>query len=278
LIAITLTGFFYMHWKHFIPFNRSGSSSFNAIISCAALTLFAFLGVECATIPAGNIMEPEKTIPRATMLGTGFTTLIYLLGTMSVMGILSSNELEHSVTPFADAAVSVWGAHARYWMAAGVTIASLGALNGWILIQGQIPYAISKDKLFPAVFEKLNKNFVPARGTIISSVFLSVLMVMNFTKGLVEQFKFMILLSTLSTLVPYLFVTAAYVMIRMRKETLSARGWTQTLVPSSLAFIFSLLAVIGSGESAVFWGFVLLLAGIPVYVWVAWKRGVKNTI
>jgi APA family basic amino acid/polyamine antiporter len=272
LVAITIAGFFFIHWNHFIPFNRSGTSSWTAILGVSALTLYAFLGVECATIPAGNIFKPEKTIARATMIGTAFTTLIYLFGTMSVMGILSAPELERSVTPLADAAVSIWGTPARYWMAAGVVIASLGALNGWILIQGQIAYAIAKDKLFPTVFEKLNKNVVPSTGTIISSVFVSLLMVMNFTRGLVEQFKFMLLLATLTTLVPYIFTTAAYVIIRMKTEKLSAKGWTQTLVPASLAFIFSLLAVIGAGPSTVFWGFVLLLAGIPVYVWVIWKK------
>jgi APA family basic amino acid/polyamine antiporter len=277
LVAITITGFFFIHWQHFIPFNRSKTSSFSAIIACAALTLYAFLGVECATIPAGNIKNPEKTIPRATMLGTAFTTGVYLFGTLSVMGILSAHELDHSVTPLADAAVALWGVHARYWMAGGVVIASLGALNGWILIQGQIAYAIAKDRLFPSLFERLNKNGVPALGTIISSVLVSVLMVMNFTKGLVEQFKFMLLLSTLTTLVPYIFVTAAYVIITMNKERLTPKGWVQTLLPASLAFIFSLLAVIGSGESTVFWGFVLLLAGIPVYVWVLWKGRSKNS-
>ena len=276
LIAITLCGFFFMHWHHFLPFNRSGNTAFGAIIACAALTLYAFLGVECATIPAGNIENPEKTIPRATMLGTGFTTLVYLFGTMSIMGILSVHELEHSVTPLADAAVSIWGEHARYWMAAGVAIASLGALNGWILIQGQIAYAIAKDRLFPAVFEKLNKNAVPASGTIISSLLVSLMMVMNFTKGLVEQFKFMLLLSTLTCLVPYIFVTAAYVIISMRREPLSGKSWFRILFPASIAFIFSLLAIIGSGEVIVFWGFILLLAGIPVYVWVLWKNKSKN--
>jgi len=278
LVAITVTGFFYIQCQHFIPFNRSGVSSFNAIIASGALTLFAFLGIECATIPAGNIQNAARTIPRATMLGTSFTTLVYLFGTMSVMGILSAHELEHSVTPLADAAVSIWGVHARYWMAAGVVMASLGALNGWILIQGQIAFAIAKDKLFPGVFEKLNKNAVPALGTIISSLLVSLLMVMNFTKGLVEQFKFMLLLSTLTTLVPYIFVTAAYVIIALGKEQLSGKGRAQIIIPASLAFIFSLLAIIGSGESTVFWGFVLLLSGIPVYVWVIWKKRAKNSL
>ncbi len=188
-------GIFFIRRDYYIPFNRSGGSVIGAIGTSASLTLFAFVGIECATIPAGSIAEPEKTIPRATMLGTIITLLICILGAVSVMGLLSSRDLEHSVTPFADAAARIWGDHARYWVSAGVAIAAFGALNGWILIQGQIPFAIAKDKLFPAIFAKENKRGVPSLPIILASVLASVIMVMNFTRGLVEQFKFMILLS-----------------------------------------------------------------------------------
>jgi basic amino acid/polyamine antiporter, APA family len=272
LIAISVVGLFFIRWKNFLPFNISGLSTIQAITGSAAMTLYAFLGVECATIPAGNIAEPEKTIPRATMLGTGITILVYIMGTMSVMGMIPSKDLQHSVTPFADAAAIMWGDNAHYWVAAGVAIAAFGALNGWILVQGQISYAIAKDKLFPAIFARENRKGVPAAGILISSVLVSVFMMMNFTKGLVEQFKFMLLLSTLTCLVPYVLVAASYVILFMRKQAVTAGEWVRTLVLASLAFIFSLLAIIGAGETIVFWGFVLLLAGVPFYVWIIWKR------
>ena len=273
LTAISIVGIFFIRWDYFIPFNRTGGSIIQAIGGSASLTLFAFLGVECATIPAGSIAEPEKTIPRATMLGTGITVLIYILGTMSVMGVIPAKELQHSVTPFADAAAKIWGEPARYWISAGVAIAAFGALNGWILVQGQIPYAIAKDKLFPAFFARENRKGVPALGIILGSVLVSVIMAMNFTKGLVEQFKFMILLSTLTCLIPYLLVSAAYVIIVLdRGEPRTRRGWVRVLVPACLAFIFSLLAIIGAGQEIAFWGLVLLLGGTPFYVWNIWKR------
>jgi basic amino acid/polyamine antiporter, APA family len=276
LIAISLAGLFFIHWKNFIPFNISGLSTIQAITGSAAMTLYAFLGVECATIPAGNIEDPEKTIPRATMLGTAITTLIYIMGTISVMGMISSVDLQHSVTPFADAAAIMWGNNAHYWVAAGVAVAAFGALNGWILIQGQIASAIAKDKLFPAIFARENKKGVPAAGIIISSVLVSIFMLMNFTKGLVEQFKFMLLLTTLTCLVPYLLVAASYVIMVMERQAVTANEWTRTLILASLAFVFSLLAIIGAGETIVFWGFILLLAGVPFYVWLIWKRRSAN--
>lgn len=273
LIAIAVVGIFFIRRDYFFPFNQSGGSILEAIGNSASLTLFAFLGIECATIPAGSIAEPETTIPRATMLGTVITLLIYILGTVSIMGIIPAKSLQHSVTPFADTAVSIWGPSTRYWISAGVAIAAFGALNGWILVQGQIPFAIAKDKLFPAIFAKENKKGVPSTAIIFGSVLASVIMAMNFTKGLVEQFKFMILLATMSSLIPYLMVSVSYVIIVMEKDMPSTKAaWARILVPASLAFVFALLAIIGAGQDSVFWGLVLLLAGTPFYVWNIWKR------
>ncbi|MHA4806448.1 amino acid permease, partial [Flavitalea flava] len=194
----------------------------------------------------------------------------------SVMGIIPSKDLQHSITPFADVAVLIWGDNARYWIGAGVAMAAFGGLNGWILIQGQISYAIAKDKLFPAIFERKNKKGVPAAGIIIGSVLVSVFMMMNYTRGLVEQFKFMLLLTTLTVLVPYLFSAAAYALLVLKKKETGKRQRVGALVIASLAFIFSLWAVIGAGQTVVFWGTLLLIAGIPFYVWVVWKRKVSE--
>jgi APA family basic amino acid/polyamine antiporter len=96
---------------------------------------------------------------------------------------------------------------------------------------------------------------------------------MNYTKGLVEQFKFLILLSTLLVLVPYLFSTAAYIIIRLGNKNLkSGKDWIPAIALASLAFIFSLWAIIGSGQEIVYWGFILLMAGLPFYVMVLWKK------
>ena len=98
-------------------------------------------------------------------------------------------------------------------------------------------------------------------------------MSMNFTKGLVEQFKFLILLSTLTVLVPYLFSAAAYIIIRLQNQYLqSGKSWVQSIVLASLAFLFSLWAIAGSGQEIVYWGFILLMAGVPFYVMMKMKK------
>jgi len=267
LVMVAFVGLFYIDLHNFSPFNTSGESTFSAITATATLTLFAFLGLESATVPSGNIREPEKTIPRATMIGTSITILVYVLGSVTVMGMVPPNELQHSNAPFADAAALIWGDNARNWVAVGAIVSTFGALNGWILLQGQIPLAASRDKMFPQIFKRENKRGMPAIGIVISSILISALMMMNFTKGLTDTFRFMILLSTAIVLVPYLFSAASYGLI-MLQQKFWRRELITKIILAAVAFSYSLWAVAGSGQESVYWGFIGLLCGIPFYVWM----------
>ncbi len=271
LLLISIVGMFYIKIGNFSPFNVSAESDFGAIAATATLTLFAYLGLESATIPSGDIHEPEKTIPRATMIGTIVTIFVYILATVAVMGMIPAGELQKSNAPFSDAAAIIWGDSARYWVAIGAIISTFGALNGWILLQGQIPFAAAKDKMFPEIFGRENKKKAPYMGLVISSILITGLMMMNLSKGLTETFTFLILLTTIMVLVPYLFSAASYGVIVLqnrfwKKESISK------IVIASMAFIFSMWAVIGSGQEIVYWGFVAMLSGVPFYVWMRRKR------
>jgi APA family basic amino acid/polyamine antiporter len=275
IFLVGFVGIFFIQWDNFLPFNASGTSTLSAITATTTLTFFAFLGIECATIPSGSVDNPEKTIARATLLGTFIATAVYILSTVSIMGMIPAAQLKNTVTPFADAATIIWGAGAKYWVSAGVAIAAFGALNGYILIQGQLPAAIANDQLFPSIFAKKNSKGVPAIGVAISSVLVSLFMIMNYTKGLVDQFKFLILLTTLTVLIPYLFSTAAYIIFRLKEVNLSRWIKYSAITLASLAFLFFMWMIIGSGQEIVYWGFVLCMSSIPVYVWGVTKRNKK---
>jgi len=263
LLGISIAGLFFIHAGHFSPFNLSDTSDLDAIITTTTLTFYAFMGLECATIPAGSIENPETTISRSTLLGTGIATLVYVLGTISIMGVISPGELRNSNAPFADAAMAIWGTQAKYWVGAGAIISTFGALNGWIVIQGQIPAAAAGDKLFPRIFGITNKHEIPIFSLVIGSVLVSILMMMNFSRTLGETYKFIILLSSLTSLVAFLFSTASFVILG-RREAYKARAGK--IAVAAVAFLFSLWAIAGSGKEIVYWGFLLLMAGIPFYV------------
>ncbi len=271
LFAIVLFGIFYIDLTNYHPFNISDISNVRAITATGALTFFAYMGLECATIPSSEVENPTRTIPRATYFGISLTGLIYLLCTLVLMGLIPAEELQNSTAPFADAARLIWGSEAEYIVAGGAVISTLGALNGWILIQGQIPAAIAKDKLFPSFFGRENAKGVPVASVVFSSVFVSLLMMMNYTRGLAKAFEFALLLSSMTALIAYLFTSASYLVVAYIKKRLFDAVMLKVIL-ACIAFIYSIWAIAGSGMEIVYWGFISLIAGIPLYIWIQIKR------
>jgi APA family basic amino acid/polyamine antiporter len=257
----------------FVAFNpdafvvtTSGARAIGGQLStAAALTFWAFGGLESATIPAGSVDNPQRTIPRATIIGTVITAVIYIAATAGVMSVVPVDVLKTSTAPFADAARAIAGHWAAAAVAIGAVIACFGCLNGWILIAGQMPLAIARDGLFPRPFAKVSGRDTPVLALIVSSLLTTTLLALNASRGLVDLFTFMILLGTLSTLVPYAFSSmAAFVIDR--------KGSTGAGLTAALAFGYSLWMIGGAGAEVVYWGFLLLLLGLPVYVWVGRQR------
>ncbi len=274
LVAIGAFGFFYFEGAHFRPFNPSGASPMGAVTATVTLTLWAFLGLESGTIPAGDVRDAPRTIPRATMLGTVLAAIVYIVCTVAVMGIIAPADLATSTAPFADAAGSIWGAWGRWVIGAGAAISCFGALNGWILVAGQMPRAAALDGLLPARFERLGPRGTPVFGLLFSSVVATVLIGMNYTRGLVQAFTFLILLATLATLVAYVFSSMTGLVLALRERAMpdgGARGSVGRAALAVLAFGFSMWAIAGAGQDTVFWGFMLLVAGLPVYVAMRWR-------
>lgn len=265
IILIGFGGLYYINYEHFAPFNLSGHSNMKAIIATTSLTFFSFLGIESATIPAEGIKNPEKTVPFATKWGTIIAAVVYILSSVSIMGLISPTALSASTAPFADAAIVIWGNGAQYIVAFAAIVSVFGALNGWILIQGQMPEAIARDKLFPSIFARKNKKGMPATGIIISSLLATGLILMNYSGGLLKVFEFMILVSTVSVLIPYLFCGVSYIII-VRNNKFGAVKDKSYMIIASLALLFSMYALIGSGYDSVIWGLLFLLLGTPVYL------------
>jgi APA family basic amino acid/polyamine antiporter len=265
LLLIGIAGTMAFEPSHFSLAGVEGGIG-KGVMATVTLTLFAFVGLECATVPAGSTADARRTIPRATVIGTLLAAALYLISTVGVMSLMDPATLTKSTAPFADAARVLAGDGAAALVAIGASISCFGALNGWVLIGGQVPLAVAQDGLFPSAFARLSSRGTPVFAMIVGAVLSTVLVAMNFSRGLVELFTFILLLATLSTLVPYTFCSLAGVILHRRERTMS---WsTGASIVSGLAFIFALFAIGGAGPDVVFWGFLLLLAGLPVYAYL----------
>ena len=261
LLALALFGIIYFN-PHMLASGHGGRSPLSALNSSAALTMWAFVGLECATVPADRVKDPEKTIPRATLLGTGIAAVFYILCTMAVMGVTPAAALAHSDAPFAAAAKILWGGWAGNLIALAAVISCFGALNGWILMAGQFPRAVAADDLFPRVFAREIARGTPALGLVVSSLIATFLILMNYSHGLVGMFNVIILIATFFTLVPYMLCSLAEVLLSR-----GIRRHARNALLASLAFLFALWAAAGTGRNSLYWGTLVMLAGLPVYVW-----------
>ena len=272
LAVVAIVGLFFIEGGNYTPFAPHGSGA--AITSAATLTLWAFIGLESATVPADDVKDPRRTIPRATLIGTLAATAVYIVSTVAIMGIIPTDVLAGSTSPFADAAAVIFGGGWDKVIAVVALISTAGALNGWILLQGQVPLAAARDGLFPQRFARLHgERQTPVFGLVISSVLVTALLLTNYTKGLVGAFTFVILLATLTALVPYAYSAAAQVLLLVNEPAaFQGRRLARDAAIALLAFAYSVWAIAGAGADVIAKGFVLLLAGIPIYLWLSWRK------
>ncbi|MER6250183.1 amino acid permease [Streptomyces sp. NPDC001584] len=267
LLLVAVGGLFFFDPANLGPFRATDQSAAGAVSASAAILLFSYLGVESATVSAGEVRDPARNVGRATILGTVGAATVYLLGTVAVFGLVAHDRLIASTAPFTDAVNAMFGGT---WggtvVACAAVISMLGALNGWTLLSAQTPYAAAKDGLFPKAFET-KKRGVPVVGVIVTVSLASALTVYNYTAGTQGVFESLVLITTFTATVPYLLATAAqiYFLLSGQREQVHPGRLARDGALAALAFGFSMWLVAGSGYAAVYQGVLFLFAGVLVY-------------
>jgi APA family basic amino acid/polyamine antiporter len=262
LLLFGLLALWFVDTHHYRPFNPTKQSWPQVAQATVILTMWAFGGLEVATVPAGAIRNPERTIPRATLLGTLLAGVATILACTVVIGLVPAEQLARSGAPMSEAASRLWGPGAAVALAALMALSTFGAINGWAMVCAQVSMAAARDGLFPARFARRDRRGVPVFGVVAGAALSSALVLCNYNRALVELFTFILLLSTAGLLLPYAVCSAAWLRDGHRKGRLVA----------VLALLYSLYALFGAGTEALGWGAVLLLAGLPVYAWMRIAR------
>ncbi len=240
------------------PFPVDGLS-LAAITTSASLTLWALVGFEAVGLASDKIDRPEVNVGRATVIGTAVTGLIYIIVCSGILLTLPATTLAASNAPFSLFIETYWSRDAALAVAAFAAISAIGAMNGFILIQGEIPLTMTRAGLLPLWFGKTNAVGTPTRMIIISSLFASGLVLFNSSKSLGSLFAFMALLSTAATLWLYLALAASA--LRLRIAALLA----------AIGGIYALWTLWGAGLEASGLSLVLMLTALPAYVWMQRK-------
>ena len=265
LFLIAILGITYSTPESIPVSNPTDGSIFSALTAASILTMWAFVGIESGTIPAEDVIEPEKTIPRALFWSVVSVTAIYFLATLAVMMLVPASELATSTSPLSDAAVKIMGPIGAQVISLGAIVAMISAINALVLCGAQLPMAAARDKLFPTVFARMSKTLTPAFSLYFVGAISSIFLIINTSKSLMGAFQFLIMLSTLSVLIPYAF-SAVSEMVLIKK--IGGKQQTKTMILALSSFAYTTWVIVGSGAETVMWGFVLLLIGMPVYAWL----------
>tara|TARA_B100001029_G_C15014459_1_gene426386 strand:- start:405 stop:1100 length:696 start_codon:yes stop_codon:yes gene_type:complete len=226
--------------------------------------MWSFIGIETATVPADNVINPQETIPKVLIASVLTILIIYILVSFAIAAIVPPKELINSSAPFALAASKILGVTGGTLITIGALVSTLGSLNANTLTAGNLSLAAARDGLLPSKFVSLTNSGTPIYTYLLTGTFVSILLLLNYTKGIINAFVFMAMLSTLSTLIAYAFCAVAELKFSYSDQKNKQRKYAFLI--SCGTFLYAIFAMWGAGIEMIIYSIILILIGIPVYV------------
>ena len=237
------------------------------INGAAVNTLWAFIGVESAVVFASRAKK-KSDVKRATILGLFIALGIYIGISTLVMGMLDQNTLIHSDKPLIDAIQTVLGPIGGKLLAGIGLISLFGSTIGWLMLTAEVPYQAAKQGLFLPAFLKENKKGLPVFSMIVSNGLGQLFIFSTVSKSISGAFDFVIVIATLSYLVPYLISSVYQLKLVVTGETytIGRQRITDGMI-AILATVYSIWVIIaGTADLKTFmYGMILLASGILFY-------------
>lgn len=265
-------------------------------LSFWASMCFGFAGLELAAVLAGEIKNPQKVIPKATIYSGIIITLIYLLGTFSLLVAIPTSDI-NIISGFLQGIAAIGTKLGMGWtsqiLALLITLGGIGGLMAWFTGAARMPFVAGVDKYLPKAFGRVHPKFgSPHVAIIVQGIVATAFILMSFVGTTVRE-AYLILLDTtlLVYFIPYVYMFAAYIVLRRKKIgvndniiTIPKNNFIATLVGISglvttiFAMIMSLIP--GSGVINVFLyqikvigGFLLFVGvGAGIYWWGKYKN------
>jgi APA family basic amino acid/polyamine antiporter len=223
------------------------------IAAAAALMLFSLTGFEAATVTSNVTENASETVPRATIVGTGLTGLIYLTATIAALMLLPSVLAAKSSAPFADAVAPLLGDIAGAFVAAIAAISAFGTCNALLLLSGEVARSIAAAGNLPPQFARTTRLGVPAFGLCAGATIAAVLVLASGSDNFVPIYVFITLLSSVASLILYAACAGAALKMKIGGIALAL-----------LALVYSVAMFVGAGAEALLWGIALAALGVPV--------------
>lgn len=200
LLLFAGVGLFFVHWQNLTWSGWPGSKSLgDAVI----LLIFAFVGIEVALIPSGEVKNPARTVPRSAYLALVITTVIYILIQVVGQGTLGVDLANHPGAPLAEAAATFLGNLGRTILLAGATISAFGFVTSDILSSPRMIFAFGRDGALPQFFAHVHPRYRSPDVAIITYAAIA------FVLSISGTFEKLAVLSNVAVLLMYLLCCAA---------------------------------------------------------------------
>lgn len=281
LALFVIIAIFHFNPQYLHTVSNADVSGTNTLPAAIAITMWAFMGLEMGCFPAEETKNAEVFIKKATIWGTVFVAAVYIIVSILSFGILPQSQLAQSQAPIADMLnVMTGGTWGGVFVSLGVVISTLGAASGCCLVTARCSYACAVDKTFPSIFGRMHPKFgTPVGSLIINSILVNILLITNYVNGLNSAYEFMMLLSTMTTLPAYVATEGAEILLckKFGKDINLGKFIAKSILPL-LAFVYTMYVLYGCGASSVMWGLILILVGLPFYLYVKIEQKTKYGI
>ncbi len=188
-----------------------GAPRIHDVARASTLLIFAFLGVESALAPSGEVRDPRRTIPRAIFIAMGAVTLVYLTVQVVAQGVLGAS-LAGRTTPLADAAGAALGAPGRTLVLAGMVISMFGYVSGVTLAVPRMLFAFARDGYLPAPLARVHSHYSTPHVAILAQAAIVIALA---TTGTFEELA---VIANVATLVVYAACCVAVLVLRRRES------------------------------------------------------------
>src|SRR4249920_1539467 len=200
LLLFICVGIFFIHAPNLACSGWPGSKSLgDAVI----LLIFAFVGIEVALIPSGEVKNPARTVPRSAYLALVITTIIYLMIQLVSQGTLGADLGNHPEAPLAESAAKFLGNLGHLILLAGASISAFGFVTSDILSSPRMIFAFGRDGALPAWFARVHPRYRSPHVAIVTYAAIA------FALSISGTFEQMAVLSNVAVLLMYLLCCAA---------------------------------------------------------------------
>jgi basic amino acid/polyamine antiporter, APA family len=209
LLLFVGVGIFFVRRADALTIAWPGASSLGRGV---LLLIFAFVGIEVALMPSGEVKNFERTVPRAIYLALAITTVLYLLIQLVAQGILGDTLGKYPTAPLAEAASHFFGEPGRSLMLAGASISAFGFLASDVLSSPRVLFAFGRDRFLPKVFAHVHPRFRSPDIAILAYCTIAAALSLSST------FQQLAILSNVAVLVLYFLCCGAAIRLLRRDE------------------------------------------------------------